>query len=554
MLSKKDIILAKKTFEANKYKFEAKNAGRVYTPSGVRSGGIMQQDPSENRRRPVSVQGGRLSSQQSQAQGTKQELGRTMSLTRLDEMEDDNELLPHINSNRPSTSMVTSPIKKNKGAHELTAEELIAELAQRGLTDTMIRKKQNLTVADKMRKKTATVDYMDPDFDHEAFQKEDYYMPKKVVTRPDGATLMDIYRSKQEDTWSQILKAQLRQEKVEKEVQKRRKEEANETYGRLLKEQLAANMRRDQAGDAEGERLAAVVEATSKAKDDEQKRRKTDAVERQKMFIQHALEDIETKRIKAEAELSNELEAAMKTNNKVRAAIANDELKKALNKEKEAKRLADLWDENQRELSRKAHLKQLEGEENLRIFKVGEEKYRLQDEKREADLAAKLRASSDGPAHSTTWEITRKFREREDEFYRQNEERGNMLNKQLLNSESEAAVRAKGQGALLLAEWDKNMAEKQRIAQSDAERNAKILEYQKAQKVKSDKDDEDKREAKRLAGLRYQRELDFQLGQSRERSKDALRKTMSDRERLYNSNLLLQTGLIHAKDELKVVH
>ena len=69
-------------------------------------------------------------------------------------------------------------------------------------------------------------------------------------------------------------------------------------------------------------------------------------------------------------------------------------------------------------------------------------------------------------------------------------------------------------------------------------------------KLKFDKEDEEKRNSKRKNGLKYKRELDYQLGQSRQRSKDSLSKTMSDRERLYNSAMLLKTGVIQSVDEL----
>lgn len=35
-----------------------------------------------------------------------------------------------------------------------------------------------------------------------------YFMPKKQILRSDGATLLDIYQSKQDDTWGKIIKAQ----------------------------------------------------------------------------------------------------------------------------------------------------------------------------------------------------------------------------------------------------------------------------------------------------------------------------------------------------------
>ena len=44
---------------------------------------------------------------------------------------------------------------------------------------------------------------------------ENYFMPKVRLQRPDGASLIDVYNSKRNDTWSKILKAQLREEEDE---------------------------------------------------------------------------------------------------------------------------------------------------------------------------------------------------------------------------------------------------------------------------------------------------------------------------------------------------
>ncbi len=37
---------------------------------------------------------------------------------------------------------------------------------------------------------------------------DNYFMPKKKILRPDGATLLDIYESKKADTWGKIIRAQ----------------------------------------------------------------------------------------------------------------------------------------------------------------------------------------------------------------------------------------------------------------------------------------------------------------------------------------------------------
>ena len=37
---------------------------------------------------------------------------------------------------------------------------------------------------------------------------ENFFMPKKQILRADGASLYDIYRSKKDDTWGKIIRAQ----------------------------------------------------------------------------------------------------------------------------------------------------------------------------------------------------------------------------------------------------------------------------------------------------------------------------------------------------------
>ena len=41
---------------------------------------------------------------------------------------------------------------------------------------------------------------------------DNYFMPKVTKFRPDGASLMDVYQSKREDTWSKIIQSQLRED------------------------------------------------------------------------------------------------------------------------------------------------------------------------------------------------------------------------------------------------------------------------------------------------------------------------------------------------------
>lgn len=67
---------------------------------------------------------------------------------------------------------------------------------------------------------------------------ENFFMPKKKILRQDGASLLDVYRSKQEDTWGKIIKAQYLEDEEKKLLARKKKEEDNEEYARRLKQQL----------------------------------------------------------------------------------------------------------------------------------------------------------------------------------------------------------------------------------------------------------------------------------------------------------------------------
>ena len=63
-------------------------------------------------------------------------------------------------------------------------------------------------------------------------------MPKRTIIRPDGASLLDIYQSKKNDTWGKIIKAQYLEDEEKKVLARREKERANDEYATLLKRQL----------------------------------------------------------------------------------------------------------------------------------------------------------------------------------------------------------------------------------------------------------------------------------------------------------------------------
>lgn len=67
---------------------------------------------------------------------------------------------------------------------------------------------------------------------------QNYFMPKRKILRPDGASLLDIYRSKKDDTWGKIIKAQYLEDELRKVERRKEKDRANEEYATLLKSQL----------------------------------------------------------------------------------------------------------------------------------------------------------------------------------------------------------------------------------------------------------------------------------------------------------------------------
>jgi len=391
MLSKKDILLAQKTFESRKLRYELKSRGKPYTPL-------------EGKRRPRAVD----------------DFSLDTSLPDISPMGS-----PTSGKQRPMTSMLMSPVNTNssssskmfvntatqsntmalsssmsKSASEgalgmgITAhqelpgetQQLISELAQRGMTDQGQLRKTVGDVAKHVNATAGALDYSDPEVLSKTMSS-DYYMPKVTITLPNGASLMEIYRSKQADMWGRIIKAQLKEENEKKIQDKINKEKSNEMFGKLLKDQLNDNERRRRALDGQDDYLAAITEASSKRSDDIQRQRREDAIERQKKFIMHALEDIETKRVKREKALRQEIEASTMSNNKTRALIALDEKNRAEKKAAEMLRLEKLFQENQASLKRKELAKQALNAETKRIMAQAELNFEKQEARRKDDLS-----------------------------------------------------------------------------------------------------------------------------------------------------------------------
>lgn len=431
-LSKAELALAKKTFAANKLKWELKN--------GLAKGGVTPTEADYTNART------------SGAPGRSGTLGSSASLRTFD---DETGSGSGSGSGRPMTAqtgMLFSPMAKTSGgdktmdmtgtgggaARTAGLKKIdVQELGGRGLTPATGLRKTNLTVARDVLDKKGNDPRLrtDPEALFAELNRENYYMPKVVITRPDGATLMDIYRSKQADTWARILKAQIKEEEELKVTGKVDREAKNEAFNVKVRKDLAAIALRKGAHDNSDEKLAAIQEAASKAADDVQRKRREDARERQQVFIGYALQDIETKARRKARELEHEIEASTMTINKVKAAMALDEKLKADKKAVEAQRLERLFRENQENLRRKELERQRLWEEDKRIFRQAEEAAKREDERRALDLANKTRQATEGPAHSVTTIIKEEFAAKEKAMFDTLLQTDNLLNKQLMSSE-----------------------------------------------------------------------------------------------------------------------
>ena len=205
MLSKKDLILAQKTYEANKLKYETKNGSRaVYTPAGSR------------RPRPGTTQmgSGRVRSRMQNSMDMSVATGaggdtsaRPMTSSTLSSPIARGAKSFTKSASTSSMSTTTMPESAREqphsdNEHAMTGEQLIKELGKRGLTLPMQKVKQSMKVTSSVQDKIGTVDYDDDAVLAEALSVQDFYMPKVTKMMPNGATLMDVYRSKREDTWS----------------------------------------------------------------------------------------------------------------------------------------------------------------------------------------------------------------------------------------------------------------------------------------------------------------------------------------------------------------
>ena len=162
---------------------------------------------------------------------------------------------------------------------------------------------------------------------------------------------------------------------------------------------------------------------------------------------------------------------------------------------------------------------------------------KAEDDRRSAALAAKMKKSSDGPAHRMHAQVTELFLQDQDAFHTKNMKAVNALNKQLQSTEEFALAKKECQGLNLESEMQA-LEKKAKEEKEEYDRMRKIQEYNANKRKQMEQEDMDKEQKKRDAAMRYQRELDQQLMATRQRSIDSMRKTMSTEEVRMNSDML----------------
>eukprot|EP01034_Spumella_vulgaris_P026649 gene26649-33258_t len=334
----------------------------------------------------------------------------------------------------------------------------------------------------------------------------------------------EIYQSKQEDTWSKILKAQLKEEEEQKIRDRAAKHRADEHFGNLLKKQIAGNQAVIAGDNKANTVFAALEDATAKRQEDMQKKRTEDAINRHKKFISNAVEDIATKKERREREMLEEITASAIMINKAKQLIALDEQKKADEKAFHKARQEALFQENVVNLERKQRERLKQFSEDKRIIAENDKQFLREQKRREDALQSKLKRGSEGPAHHIVEHIVQAKRDKEEQFYEQLFKTDNGLNKQLKASEDAAHLRSKSNGDELTDEWVKNTRIKEQKKREDDERNNKILQQMHALLKRQELEDIAKKERQRQAALKYQHDLDHQLNTLRQKSKDALQR------------------------------
>lgn len=104
-------------------------------------------------------------------------------------------------------------VSSSQSAPELINAELVQDLSHRSVTNKTHLRKLQYSVAKSLVDVQSNSTHSDTqDATTRSAHDENYFMPKRKILRPDGATLLDMYESKKKDMWGQIIKAQYRED------------------------------------------------------------------------------------------------------------------------------------------------------------------------------------------------------------------------------------------------------------------------------------------------------------------------------------------------------
>jgi hypothetical protein len=171
-----------------------------------------------------------------------------------------------------------------------------------------------------------------------------------------------------------------------------------------------------------------------------------DARDRQKQFINNAVEDIERKAKIREKKLVEEITSSTIMVNKAADAMKDDDIKKAQLKAYNKAYQDSVYQDN---LIRQAKLlkeKQDDWEDTKKIIRTQEEMQEKEQARRDRENRIRLERSSEGPAHKVVEQIKILKSRNEDHLYHNLVAHGDKLNEQLLKSEVEGKERFRGLG------------------------------------------------------------------------------------------------------------
>lgn len=474
----------------------------------------------------------------------------------------ENTFLPEISISSPKQKFDTgllSPLDYQvlRGSKNDPNNKLIEELSKRSLTaKTNFRKLQSTVKKEIDNQLAMSHDGLPTGFSRaqtaQASSTNDFnfnisdfnlnennlFMPIKTILRKDGASLSDVYESKKQDTWGKIIKAQYIEDEYMKKQKKIDRMKYEEDFGVKIKQQLKDNEVRRKLGNDDDEKLAKIQYESSKKFEDIQIKKKQDAINRQKQFIAHALEDIETKRVQRQRDLIEEITTSTIMVNKAKALIALEEKQKQESKAYHKNYQDQVYKDNLIRLEKKEKERQFNFAEDRRTIAESEAQYIKTMTRKEKENFDRLNKASEGPAHKLYETIIDHKGKNDNDFYSTHINKPDTLYTQLQKSEDFAASRSKSIGQDMTAEFIKLNELKAKKKLEDEILTIKVNKEQKAILAKQEQEDISNYQKKKAYHLKYQQDLDRQLGIVKQRSLDALQKTMTEEELKYNSQLI----------------